>query len=554
MLLFVVNISMIETIRQILSETPKKSRKAALTPEMREFLDTNYPTNDFPYQCELALSNEPIPSCPVCGKLPARRKITCSRECREQLKKNNGIDSFAAAKKSMKEQYGVDNAAHIPGNQQKRLVTMVEKYGSKVSDVTRKKAKQRANDLNKKGRKTLKEKYGVDNPAQLSTHQHKVRQTLLKNYGVDNFFESVEWQRQQETRRLDTLEKLVDDMVSILDISDPDFDILTSYDKPNKRVSFKCKSCGNEEIIPTETLKYRIRQMQTPCSKCSNISGKGSHAEKEITNWIKVEFGLNIIENDRVLISPMEVDIVIPEKKVAVEYCGLYWHNDQRISKDYHEKKRKLCEEAGYKLITIFEDEWIHKSEIVKERLRSKLGMATIKVGARKCDIVEIDSKTAAAFMNETHIQGYLNSSVRYGLEYNGKLLAVMTFVKGNISKKVNGWELSRFSIKGGYSMPGAANRLFNRFLRDHSPNDVVTFSDLRWNTGEVYEQMGFEFVGHTGLNYWYIQRDKRIHRYNLRKTSEDPSNISETDLRRTQGWLRIWDCGNNKYVWSKNS
>jgi hypothetical protein len=551
---YVVNIRMKEIIRAILHATPRKSRKTMLTPEMRKFLDDEYPTTDFPYQCELVMSDDPIPKCPVCGKLPARRKITCSRECREQLKKDSGIDSFAAAKQTMQEKYGVDNAAQVPAYQRKRINTMVDTYGAKVSDKTRRKAKQRADDLNTKGRETIKTRYGVDNPSQIDGHKNKVKQTLMSNYGVENFFHSTEWKDRVATRKKDTLNDLVNDVVSILQISQPDFDLLSSYDKPNDRVSFKCKTCGNEETLPTETLKYRIRQMQTPCSSCSNISGKGSHSEKAIAAWVRDELGLNVVENDRTIIAPMELDIVLPDKNIAIEYCGLYWHNDQRIDKDYHDKKRKMCQARGYNLITIFEDEWVHKPDIVKNRLRSKLGKVTNRVGARKCSIVCLDSKTASNFINETHIQGYINASVRYGLEYDGELVAVMTFVRGNVSKKVTGWELSRFSIKGDYSIPGAANKLFKKFREDHDPTEVTTFSDLRWNTGDVYVEMGFDMIGHTGLNYWYISKDTRIHRFNLRKKSNEPDNISETDLRRAQGWLRIWDCGNNKYVWSKKS
>ena len=42
--------------------------------------------------------------------------------------------------------------------------------------------------------------------------------------------------------------------------------------------------------------------------------------EKEILNFISSIYAGEIIENDRELISPLELDIVIPEFKLAIEF------------------------------------------------------------------------------------------------------------------------------------------------------------------------------------------------------------------------------------------
>jgi hypothetical protein len=56
--------------------------------------------------------------------------------------------------------------------------------------------------------------------------------------------------------------------------------------------------------------------------------------------------------------------------------------------------------------------------------------------------------------------------------------------------------------------------------------------------------------------NYWYIDFKgmMRIHRYNLRKTSQDNTQLTEWENRKLQGWNRIWDCGNTKWVWMKKA
>ena len=74
-----------------------------------------------------------------------------------------------------------------------------------------------------------------------------------------------------------------------------------------------------------------------------------------------------MIENDRELIAPYELDIVIPEIKLSIEFNGVYWHSCFYKDKNYHLIKTELCEKFGYRLIHIFEDEW---NEITKEKLK----------------------------------------------------------------------------------------------------------------------------------------------------------------------------------------
>ena len=212
----------------------------------------------------------------------------------------------------------------------------------------------------------------------------------------------------------------------------------------------------------------------------------------------------------------------------------------------------KRCQQAGYSLVTIFEDEWLHKPEIVKSRLLYKLGLCKDKVYARKTECRPIKPALARQFCNENHIQGYHNASVNYGLFNNDNLVAVMTFRNGDISKKQSNWELSRFCSLNDTSVVGAASKLFKTFVKEFNPEYIVTFSDLRWNSGDVYQSLGFEFLSMSSINYWYVDGTKRKHRYAFRKHSDEDQSKTEFELRDSQGWNRIWDCGNAKYIWKR--
>lgn len=131
---------------------------------------------------------------------------------------------------------------------------------------------------------------------------------------------------------------------------------------------------------------------------CKNCEKYSSNEELELRKFISSAVDSKILNNVHSIIPPYELDIVVPEKKLAIEFNGLYWHNDSKIDNKYHLRKTKLCEEKGIQLIHIFEDEWNYKQDIVKSRLKNLLGIYDKTVYARKCEVREVDSKTSRAF------------------------------------------------------------------------------------------------------------------------------------------------------------
>lgn len=69
----------------------------------------------------------------------------------------------------------------------------------------------------------------------------------------------------------------------------------------------------------------------------------------------------------------MEIDILIPELRLGIEYDGLYYHSTLKVKPDYHIEKLKIINKAGYRLINIFEDEWHTRMDDVKEFLKATI-------------------------------------------------------------------------------------------------------------------------------------------------------------------------------------
>lgn len=87
--------------------------------------------------------------------------------------------------------------------------------------------------------------------------------------------------------------------------------------------------------------------------------------------------GGNFIRNDYSILGTKELDFVDFKKKLAFEYCGTYWHHDgiPRMNKTYHYSKYKECLEKGFKLVTIFSDEWLYNTDIKEKVLNILVGM-----------------------------------------------------------------------------------------------------------------------------------------------------------------------------------
>jgi hypothetical protein len=316
----------------------------------------------------------------------------------------------------------------------------------------------------------------------------------------------------------------------------------------------KCNTCDSTF---TRSRQYATTSKITPtmCHHCFPAQQGISIQETELINFVKsIEKTIEV--KNRNIINPKEIDIFIPRCNLAIEYNGLYWHSEIYKDKNYHLNKTKDALKKNVTLIHIFEDEWINSKKIVESKIKSLLGKIEIRFYARKCIVKELDSSTANDFLKNNHIQGPGRSNVRLGLFHNDKLLSVMTFLKGDISKKIKGWELNRFCSLIDTQVVGAAGKLFKYFINNYNPDTILSFSDNRWSKDKnhsVYKKIGFEYQHCSPPNYWYIQSNctKRFSRYSLKKPFN--SSISEKELRESQGYLRVYDCGSSKWIWNRN-
>lgn len=439
------------------------------------------------------------------------------------------------AKNTMVTKYGNANPSLIEEFKNKREKTFTEKYGSHPWGNKQ---------VIEKRKKDFESKYGFDNPLKLSKIKEKIKETCKTRYGQPHPPISEKTRKSiAESNKKKFLERFKQ-YIDILDISL----VNQEYVNATYEHEWKCNKC-NEKFVT----QWNYIQQGFKCPICYPRNIGCSVGEKQLREFIE-GLGLNIIYNDRKLISPFEIDILIPEIKIAVEYCGLYWHSEEYRDNVYHLNKLEKCREKNYFLITIFEDEWVFKRNLVEERLKNifKKSRST-KINARDCEIKEISPRDKNIFLEKFHIQGSDKSKIKLGAFYKNELVSVMTFSHGNISKgshyEEGVWELNRFCSNYNYHIPGVASKLIKYFERNYKWNTIFSYADRRWSEGNLYYKLGFDLKSITKPNYWYIKNTIRIHRFNLRKRRDEPKEISESVLRAADGYLKIWDCGNLKFI-----
>ena len=492
----------------------------------------------------------------------------CSKKCADADPRTSEL-----RKKTCIEKYGTSTPLLNEECKKKTVATCREKFGNDMfagSDEYKRRVPSPfgKKEVQDKSRQTKIERHGEDFGKVI--FEEKVKDSMIKRnmerYGVPYVLMNKE--KANETHR--TMKERYGDeyfwRTSInndikMDIgfsrignwSDYVIPLFTreEYDGHNHEYSWRCVRCGHEFIQRIYTTGLGNDRCVPRCEKCFPKS-TCSIAEKEVLDFVKSIYNGRIIENNQtVLGNRLELDIYIPDKKVAIEFDGLYWHSEENgKNANYHLNKTVECEKNGIRLIHVFEDEWNEKREIVKDRIKSILGVGQKRIFARKCSIMQLDSKTTNDFLEANHLQGRDCSLFRYGLNYGGELVAVMTFGKPRFDND-HDYELIRFASQNGYCIAGGASRLLRHF-RDSHDGSIVTYADRRYSDGTFYEKLGFALKGVSQPNYWYVKNYDKLSRYACQKHKLPEllgngfdASLSERENMIANGYHVVYDCGN---------
>ena len=417
----------------------------------------------------------------------------------------------------------------------------LKKYGKKSHNSLK--------EVKDKKKNTLLKNYGVTNPMKSPIIKDRYNKSLHDNFGVTNsmLIPKVKNARvglnQTQVKRM--INRLSDDYQ------------LINYSAST--ITLKHMKCDNIFSINSNFLNGRISNDNELCTHCYS---KFSIAVSELSKFLD-ELNINYKLSDRNIIKPLEIDFYIENKNIGIEYHGIFWHSNKYKASSYHYNKYQFCKKNNLSLIQVFENEWFYKKDIVKSIIKTRLGLNQYKLFARKTTVKEVSNKESKEFLEENHIQGYVNSSVKIGLYYSNELVSLMTFGKkrkslGSSSNNNSEYEIYRFCNKKDFNIIGGASKLFKYFLKNYNVSSVLTYSDNRYFTGDIYSKLDFSYQGDTKPNYYYFKKGSLIleNRFKYRKDvlikeGFDPLK-SENTIMMERGYLKIYDAGNKKFIYKK--
>lgn len=440
-----------------------------------------------------------LSKCKVCGKTIVKPRIYCGVKC------------------------------YVKGTDYAEIVSRRDyvETGRKISKTLLSRTDEERKNQLLKSRKTKLERYG--NPG--FTNPEKMKQTCFERYSETSYCKTDEFKKMLTVTAIKKYKHCEDFTKEYFEEHFID-----------SNGFLKINECSEYFNVDKGTIYKKLKFLNVEFK----LSKGRSIAEKQLFEWIPIE---NKIHNDRTILNPKELDMVIPDYNLAIEYNGVFWHS--LCGPDYHQKKTLDCLEKGLKLFQIFETDNI---EIWKSMILNALGKSK-KIFARKCVLKQISSKESSEFLNANHLQGSCGSSIRLGLYYNNELVQLMTFGKPRFNKNFD-YELLRFCTLRGHCVIGGASKIFNYF-RKNFKGSVISYCNLRYSNGNIYKQLGFTQVSINKPSYFYVKNCNVLSRYQCQKhklknllENFDP-NLTETENMQDNGYVKVYDSGSITYILS---
>lgn len=544
--------------------------------------------------------------CVVCGSpklarytgLLKRQGLTCSIECNHRLRsfshklRSENEDPVLKAKRRLGiENFNKDPQKVAEKNKKKKETTLI-KYGvenasqclevrGKISAGLKKAYIEGADVILQKRRLTNTGKYGSANFLNSEQGQAKIRTVNRERYGVDFRLQSLSVQQEMKIVREKALvekhgvinasqsKELV--AKRIMSLRQSRISNGKNYSKEfwlNQTYGYGCT------LDPTQTLpdswgSGTDHQFTLICGICQR---RWSPQWRDIivgnTQTCGCLVGVSVAElrvyeyvkqlcNDAIhtyKIDSTEVDIFIPSRNVAIEYNGLYWHRVEVRQQQDAEKARRL-RELGIRYVGIFEDEWLQKEEMVKSYLATICGEKK-KVKQLRPQQVRVEfsknSSQIRSFLQKYHYGGGNTSLSDVWSVYDGSVLIGILGcgapTRNQIKEDI---ELKRVCSHPDYHVPGLWSYLLKNYVCKYYPTgtDIVSFSDNRRDTGNLYKAIGFVEVSQVRPDYYWCKEQRRFHKAKFQNVTKIQDELTENEYMTGQGYFKVYDCGKTKWL-----
>lgn len=196
-----------------------------------------------------------------------------------------------------------------------------------------------------------------NNPDKIKIRSIKCKQT----WSVNRQFNKGILKKAHIDKRIDSIKD-----VDLSSVHPDDLQLLNSGLRSDSYIRTRCPMCGeycSHRIY--HVISYRDHKfIPRLCDRCAK-SFTSSKYEQEIADYISTFYNGELIKNNRSILNGKELDLYYPEKRIAIEFNGDYWHSENHRPRDYHYNKFKECLRRNIVLISVFESHWINNKDLI---------------------------------------------------------------------------------------------------------------------------------------------------------------------------------------------
>jgi hypothetical protein len=199
----------------------------------------------------------------------------------------------------------------------------------------------------------------------------------------------------------------------------------------------------------------------------------------------------------------------------------------------------------------LHQDQWISKREIVESHIKVSSGIYE-SYYARNSFVEKINISIARSFHNQNHLLGEVGAKYNYALidKATSRILAVSSFSSPRVMDRgegsVRSYEWIRHTTAIGVRVAGGMSKLLSKFVKDVSPQEVMTYCDSEWSRGDSYIALGFKKHSETGEQIFYIDKCT-YERFSIKKIRREGLDLTPDNIQKQYYILRTK--GNLKFL-----
>lgn len=250
----------------------------------------------------------------------------------------------------------------------------------------------------------------------------------------------------------------------------------------------------------------------------------------------------------------LDDEIRIGEKNLVIRTHSHKTHSSNFINAI---EKQPICDTNKDFVVHLWEDQWLYQNEKIRSKLRSLLGL-TKRIYARETQLVDIDNTSLLNFLDEHHLNVAIKGKFKYGLIYNGQIVAVISLSKGRPMQRDGveyiSFELLRFCNRLNTTVVGGFSKLLHHFIKSQNPDDIMTYVDADWSEGRSLLGQGFSCVGFKEPEEFWLNSVTYTREYPKLVLQQHPelSTKSEGDLKtalQSMGYFSVTNSGSYKFL-----